>query len=143
MTNYKLTTYDLPTISRFGIGFDRLFDELNRSMEVGQQGYPPYNVVKHSDEAYTIEVAVAGFGENDLNVTVHEGKLHIEGVKEDKVEQDYVYRGLSSRNFTRTFNLAEHVEVKNVTVEQGVMRISLEREVPEEMKPQKLAITFK
>jgi len=143
MTNYKLTTYDLPTISRFGIGFDRLFDELNRSMEVGQQGYPPYNVVKHSDEAYAIELAVAGFGENDLIVTVHAGKLHIEGVKEDKVEQDYVYRGLSSRNFTRTFNLAEHVEVKNVTVEQGVMRISLEREVPEEMKPQKLAITFK
>jgi molecular chaperone IbpA len=149
MTNtLTLRSFDIPSIHKFGIGFDSMFDELLRaSNQQSQQNYPPYNVVKHTDDKFVIELAVAGFREGDINVTVEKNVLTINGEKIeslDELEKDveYLHRGISSRSFTRTFTLADHVEVVGASSENGILSITLERKVPEELQPKKIAITF-
>ena len=143
-----LRTLDIPSIHKFGIGFDNIFDEL---MRVNQQqtntNYPPYNIVKHSEDAFAIELAVAGFREGDINITLEKNVLTIKGeqtVDLDELEKEveYVHRGISARNFTRTFTLADYVEVVGAKAENGILKIELERQVPEEQKPKTVAITY-
>lgn len=149
MTQFSINTLDLPTLAahlhRQSIGFDRMFDGLNRTFANSKQdgNYPPHNRVKIDETHYAIQLAVAGFSEDELDIEFKDNQLTIRGEQsKNKEEVEYVHRGISARNFTRTFPLAEHVEVKGATVVDGILAISLELVIPEEEKPKKIAITF-
>ena len=143
-----LRTLDIPSIHKFGIGFDSILDELMRvNAQQTNTNYPPYNIVKHSEDAFAIELAVAGFREGDINITLEKNVLTIKGeqtVSLDELEKDveYVHRGISARNFDRVFTLADYVEVIGAKAENGILTIELERQVPEEQKPKTVAITY-
>lgn len=145
-----LRTLDIPSIHKFGIGFDSILDELMRvNAQQTNTNYPPYNIVKHSEDAFAIELAVAGFREGDINITLEKNVLTIKGEQAHEIDQDvnevveYVHRGISARSFTRTFTLADYVEVVGASAENGILKIQLERQVPEEQKPKTVAITYK
>ena len=144
MTQFTLHTIDLPSLHRHAIGFDSLFDQLNRTFANSKTdgNYPPHNVVKLDDTHYVIEVAVAGFSEDEINVELKDNVLTVQGEQAKKEEVEYLHKGISARNFTRTFPLAEHIEVRGATVKNGILAIALEQIVPEENKPKKIAITF-
>ena len=148
MTNtLTLRSFDIPTITKFGIGFDRMFDELSRFNDMSQQtNYPPYNVIEVTEDKYIIELAVAGFKEGEIEITVNNRNLiikgHIQEVTVDGEEIKYIHRGISSRAFTRSWPIAEYVEVTNATQENGVLTVTLERKIPEEKKPKTIAITY-
>jgi molecular chaperone IbpA len=149
MTNtLTLRSFDIPSIHKFAVGFDSVFDELLRaSTQQSQQNYPPYNVIKHDDNKFVIELAVAGFREGDVTVTVEKNQLTIVGEKIESLDEleknvEYLHRGISSRSFNRTFTLADHVEVTGADVSNGILSVTLERQIPEELKPKKIAITF-
>jgi molecular chaperone IbpA len=113
----------------------------------GQSNYPPYNVIKHSDDQFSIELAVAGFHDGDIDVEVESNQLTIKGEQTQNLDDllkdiEYLHRGISARNFVRTFTLADHVEVTNALVANGILTISLERKIPEEKKPKKIAISY-
>jgi molecular chaperone IbpA len=143
MTTY-ITTFDLPTIHRHAIGFDRIIGELNRTFANSKgDNYPPHNVIQLEDNKYVIEVAVAGFAESELDVELKENLLTIRGEQEKKDnERQYLHRGISSRNFTKTFPLGESIEVRGATVQNGILSINLEQVIPEEKQAKKIAITF-
>jgi molecular chaperone IbpA len=150
MTNQlNLRSLDIPSIHKFGIGFDSILDELMRvNAQQTNTNYPPYNIVKHSEDAFAIELAVAGFREGDIKITLEKNVLTIKGeqtVSIDELEKDveYVHRGISARNFDRIFTLADYVEVIGAKAENGILTIELERQVPEEQKPKTVAITYK
>ena len=148
MTNLQIHTLDLPSfvnqIHRQTIGFDRMFEELNRTFANSRQdNYPPHNVVKLDDTHYVIEVAVAGFAEDEIDVELKENVLTVRGEQSKKEQEvEYLHKGISARNFVRTFPLAEHIEVRGATVKNGILSILLELVVPEEEKAKKIAITF-
>lgn len=143
MTNLTLRSLDIPSIHKFAVGFDNMFDELMRTSQVNTN-YPPYNIVKHSEDKFAIELAVAGFKEGDIEITVEKNQLLVKGEKAVDLSEnvEYLHRGISARNFHRTWTLADHVEVVGATVQDGILTLSLERIVPEEQKPKKIAITF-
>jgi molecular chaperone IbpA len=144
----SLRALDIPSIHKFGIGFDNIFDELMRvNAQQTNTNYPPYNIVKHNEDSFAIEIAVAGFREGDINITLEKNVLTIKGeqtqdLDELEKEVEYVHRGISARNFNRTFTLADHVEVVGAKAENGILVIALERQVPEEQKPKTIAITY-
>lgn len=146
MTNIStLRSLDIPSIHKFGIGFDRLFDELvNNTVSQSQTNYPPYNVVKHNDDNFSIELAVAGFKDGEINVQVEKNQLVVRGDKSINIDQprEYLHRGISQRSFFRSWVLGEHVKVNDALVEDGILVIKLERVIPEEDKPKQIAITF-
>jgi molecular chaperone IbpA len=148
MTNshtLTLRSLDIPRIVKFGIGFDSMFDELMRiSTQQAETNYPPYNVLKYDEDHYAIELAVAGFLEGEINVTVEKNQLIIEGSQANNFDQEveYRYRGISSRDFVRSFPLAEHVRVLGAEMSNGILTVRLEREVPEEHKPKRIAISY-
>lgn len=147
MTQFTLHTLDLPTLHRHAIGFDKMFDELNRTFANSRtsNNYPPHNVVQIDETHYVIEVAVAGFKEDEIDVELKDNVLTVKGEQrkeEDAKELNYLHKGISARNFVRTFPLAEHVEVRGATVQNGILAVALELVVPEEKQPKKIAITF-
>ena len=145
MTQFTLHTLDLPSLHRHAIGFDTLFEQLNRTFANSKTdgNYPPHNVVKLDDTHYVIELAVAGFADSEIDVELKDNILTVKGDKaKTDTEVEYLHRGISARNFTRTFPLAEHIEVRGATVKNGILVIALEQVVPEEDKPKKIAITF-
>lgn len=144
MKQYHLTTFDLPSLQRFAVGFDRVFDELSRTAgTLNATNYPPYNIVRESDTIYKIEVAVAGFSENELDIETVDGELVIKGTSDKTVsESQYLHQGIAGRDFVRTFALAENVEVKGASVKNGILTVTLEVLIPESAKPKKIAITF-
>jgi molecular chaperone IbpA len=148
-TQLTLRSGDLANIHKFGIGFDSILDELTRvNAQQANTNYPPYNIVKHSEDAFAIELAVAGFREGDINITLEKNVLTIKGeqtVDLDELEKEveYVHRGISARAFSRVFTLADYVEVVGASAENGILKIQLERQVPEEQKPKTVAITYK
>ena len=143
-----LRTLDIPSIHKFGIGFDSILDELMRvNAQQTNTNYPPYNIVKHSEDAFAIELAVAGFREGDINITLEKNVLTIKGQQTESLDElekevEYVHRGISARNFDRIFTLADYVEVIGAKAENGILIIELERQVPEEQKPKTVAITY-
>ena len=139
-----LRTFDIPQLHKFGIGFEPLFEELQRFSTQGNSNYPPHNVIKTGDNTVIIEVAVAGFAEGEIDIRVDKRTLTITGeqLREESEEWEYLHRGISSRNFTHTFSLADHVEVKSATVRNGILRVYLERIVPEADKPKSIAINY-
>jgi len=148
MTNQlTLRSLDIPSIHKFTVGFDNIFDELQRVTSQNRDNYPPYNVIKHSDDQFSIELAVAGFHDGDIDVEVEANQLTIKGEQTQNLDDllkeiEYLHRGISARNFVRTFTLADHVEVTNALVANGILTVSLERKIPEEKKPKKIAISF-
>ena len=141
----SLRALDIPTIHKFGIGFESIFDEIMRLSASQHGNYPPHNVIKTGDNTVTIEVAVAGFDEGEIGVTVENRVLVITGEQQFKDEPDnyeYYHRGLSRRNFTQKFPLNEHVEVIEATIKNGVLTVYLERKVPEDKLPKKIAINY-
>jgi molecular chaperone IbpA len=147
MTNtLSLRSLDIPSIHKFGIGFDTMFDELMRATaQQSNNNYPPYNIVKHSDDHFSIELAVAGFKEGDIDVQVEKNQLTVQGSKSisiDNPNTEYLHRGISARNFVRNWTLADYVEITGAIVADGILTINLERKVPEEEKPKKIAITY-
>ena len=140
-----ILTLDLPTLHRRFIGFDQFFDEIERTFNVQKQdNYPPHNIIRINDSQFLIELAVAGFTEDELDVSLHSQKLIVKGERkrDDDEHRQYLHRGIASRDFERSFPLNENVEVKQVTVQNGIMTINLELIVPEEHKAKKIAITF-
>ena len=140
-----LRSFDIPQIHKFGIGFDSLFDDLHRVMQA-QSGsnYPPHNVIKTGENTSVIEVAVAGFAEGEIDISLDKRVLSITGARktEEDAAHEYLHRGISSRDFRHTFTLAEHVEVKSASIRNGILSVYLERQVPEEAKPKAIAITY-
>jgi len=140
----SLRSLDIPSIHKFGIGFDNMFDELMRMNSQQSLNYPPYNIVKQTDDQFYIEVATAGFTEGEIDVQLNNRVLTIKGqvLRNEDASFEYLHRGISSRDFVREFTLAEHVEVRNALVKDGILTIYLERVVPEEKKPKTIAITY-
>jgi molecular chaperone IbpA len=139
----RLTTLDLPNFHRATIGFDRLFNELERSFanSPNGNGYPPYNIAQINEDEYMISLAVAGFGMVNLEITKDGNVLKVEGTSPKGDEKvNYLHKGIGGRNFTREFTLADHVEVEGANLELGMLNIHLKREVPEELQPKKIEI---
>jgi len=137
----RTTTFDFAPLWRSTIGFDRFFDLVDAAQQAGSEDhYPPYNIERLGDDSYQISVAVAGFRPDDIAVTAEQNVLTIEGQKPDKEQREYLYRGISARHFKRQFNLADCVQVKNASFENGLLRIELAREIPEAMKPRQIPI---
>ena len=141
----SLRSIDIPQLHRFGIGFDSMFDDLMRVTQA-QSGtnYPPHNVIKTGENSSVIEVAVAGFAEGEIDISVDKQILTIAGAiqRADDDTHEYLHRGISRRDFRQTFTLADHVEVKSASVRDGILTVYLEREVPESAKPKAIAITY-
>ena len=138
-----MRTFDLSPLFRTSVGFDRL----NRLMDEMRDrdsapGYPPYNIEKLGDDAYRISMAVAGFKEKDLDVTVKSNVLVVSGRIEEREtdETRYLHRGIAARSFERRFQLADHINVTGARLEHGLLHVDLVRLVPEEMRPRKIAI---
>jgi molecular chaperone IbpA len=142
-----MRTYDLTPLFRSTVGFDRwsnLFDAALRADD-SVAGYPPYNIEKMGDDKYRIVMAVAGFGENDIEITAQENLLVVTGNLGESREASttYLYRGIATRAFERRFSLADHVKVVGATLADGVLQVDLERELPEAMKPRRIAVESK
>ncbi len=136
-----MRTYDLTPLYRSTVGFDRVFDLLDTMSKAETGGYPPYNIERVDENEYRITLAVAGFGENDLEIEIHENALKITGSRSTEDEgRDFVYQGIAGRSFERRFQLAEHVKVAGASLVNGLLNIDLKREVPETLKPRKIAI---
>lgn len=139
-----MRTFDLSPLFRATVGFDRianLLDTVSR-VDEGALSYPPYNIEKLSEDGYRISMAVAGFGEHDLDLTVKENVLIVTG-KKSKVEESnakFLYRGIAQRAFERRFDLADHIKVVGASVENGLLHIDLVREIPEAKKPRSIPI---
>ncbi|EEX08850.1 heat shock protein, Hsp20 family [Ruegeria lacuscaerulensis ITI-1157] len=139
-----MRSFDFAPLHRATIGFDQIADIMDRVLtsEVSQPSYPPYNIEKTDADTYRISLAVAGFGEDDLSVEVKENALVVAGKKAaDDKERTYLHRGIATRAFERRFALADHVRVTGASLENGMLHIDLKREVPEALKPRRIAIT--
>jgi molecular chaperone IbpA len=137
-----MRTFDLTPLFRSTIGFDRFADMLDSVSEFdGSQNYPPYNIERTDEYHYRISLAVAGFAEKDLTVDVKENVLSVQGKRDrEPGEAQYLYQGIAGRTFERRFQLEEYVEVRGARLESGLLHIDLERIVPEEKKPRRIAI---
>ena len=141
-----LRSFDIPAIHKFGIGFDNMFDDLMRvTAQQSSTNYPPYNIVQISEDEYMISLAVAGFGLDNLSVVKDKNFLVIEGKEyqsdSEKIVPNYLHKGISNRDFRREFQLADHVEISNASLELGILNVYLKREVPESARPKTIAIT--
>jgi molecular chaperone IbpA len=139
-----MRTYDFTPLFRSSVGFDRwsdLFDAASRTDD-SAAGYPPYNIEKTGDDKYRIMMAVAGFGENDIEVIAQDNLLVVSGNLDEPREAGttYLHRGIATRAFERRFSLADHVRIVGATLADGVLQVDLEREVPEAMKPRRIAV---
>jgi molecular chaperone IbpA len=137
------TTIDLSPLYRSAIGFDRMASLLNAAPADNKPSYPPYNVELVEENRYRITMAVAGFTESELEITSEQNTLQISGKQEADAERQYLYHGIAARNFERKFQLAEHVKVVSAELRNGLLHVELEREIPEAMKPRKIAISGK
>jgi molecular chaperone IbpA len=138
------SAFDFAPFRRSTVGFDRLFDMLeNSSMGQAQENYPPFDLIKAGENDYRIELAVAGFRPDEIDITAQQNVLVVSGRKAEESGQegsDYVYRGIANRSFERRFALADHIEVKGADMKDGMLSIELVREIPEAMKPRKIDI---
>ena len=138
-----MNTIDLTPLYRSSVGFDRLGALLDSALTTDNSvnGYPPYNIQVLEENKYLITLAVAGFSQDDLSIQVEQGVLTIRGRKDQEDEQTYLHRGIANRSFERKFNLADFIEVTDATMNDGLLQISLIKEIPEAMKPKTIAIS--
>lgn len=139
-----MRSFDLSPLYRSTVGFDRLFSLLDQAsgVEAGVPGYPPYNIERTGENDYRITMAVAGFSDSELSIESRENTLTVKGEKkaEEGQSAEVLYRGIAARSFERRFQLADHVEVKGASLENGLLHVDLVREIPEAMKPRTIAI---
>src|ERR1700757_2464860 len=135
-----MRTYDFAPLWRSTIGFDRLFDLLDETQRAAEDNYPPYNIERLGEDRYQISLALAGFSPDEIAVTAEPNVLTVEGRRSDKDQHQYLYQGIAARPFKRQFNLADYVNVRTATFDNGLLRIELPREIPEAMKPRRIAI---
>lgn len=144
-----MRSVDFTPLYRSTVGFDRLFSLLDTmgAPDTNAQSYPPYNIERTGETTYRISMAVAGFDDSELTIEAKRNHLTVTGKKADaegEADNAYLYRGIASRGFERRFHTADHVEVIGATLKNGLLHIDLKREIPEELKPRKIAIeTFK
>lgn len=139
-----MRTFDLTPLYRSTVGFDRLFSLLDQASGDGATGYPPYNIERTGENDFRVTVAVSGFSQNEISVVSKENTLTVKGEKaanENSKQGEVLYRGIASRAFERTFHLADFVQVKNATLENGLLHVDLVREIPEAKKPRNIPIT--
>ncbi|MEL6829731.1 MAG: Hsp20 family protein [Pseudomonadota bacterium] len=141
-----MNTIDLTPLYRTMVGFDRMASMIDNAARLdGTQSYPPYNIERVGENEFAIEVAVAGFGEDELEIETNEGLLTIAGRKveaDDSAERQFLHRGIAQRGFLRRFQLADHVIVTGADLKHGLLRVELRRELPEAKKPRKIEIGF-
>ena len=138
-----LSRIDTQSLNRALIGFDRLFNDVERRFaNQVQTNYPPYNILKHDDDLFEIEIAVAGFSKEEITIEVDQNVLTIKGASMTTgwPTESYIHRGLAARDFERTFTLAEHMEVGDAELTNGILRVKLTRIVPDALKPRLIAI---
>ncbi len=141
-----MNTFDLTPLVRTSVGFDRLMQIVDSAMrsDGSSESYPPYNIEQTSDDAYRITLAVAGFKEGDLNMTIQDNTLIITGkTHKGKSESKYLYRGIAGRAFEKQFQLADFIKIGNATLADGLLCVELIREIPEAMKPRSIKIHSK
>jgi molecular chaperone IbpA len=145
MEDLTMRTYDLTPFYRSTVGFDRLFSMLDQATADASPGYPPYNIERTGENAYRITVAVSGFSKDELSLVAKENTLTIKGEKvaneNGKAQGELLYRGIAARAFERSFQLADHVTVKNASLENGLLHVDLVREIPEAKKPRSIPIS--
>jgi len=141
MEDVAMRDLDLAPLWRSTVGFDRFFDLVEDSLRwSGEDNYPPYNIAKTGDDQYAITLALPGFGPEDISITAEQNTLTVEGRKTVKDEQQMLYQGISSRQFRRIFSLADYMQVRGASFENGLLKIELMREIPEAMKPRRIQI---
>ena len=142
MVSKSISLFDnLNSLTPFSVGYDSVFNRLNDAIEQGQgSNYPPYNIRKKSEYLYEIELAVAGFGQKDINIELADGVITVKSIKENSSEEEILHRGISYRKFEKRFSIADDIQVKGAKLENGLLTIDLERIVPEEKKPRTIAI---
>src|SRR3569833_2883855 len=144
MEDYPMRTYDLTPFYRSTVGFARPFNLLDQATSDGSPGYPPYNIERTGENAYRISVAVSGFSQGELSIVAKENTLTIKGEKtaneNGKDNSEVLYRGIAARAFERAFQLADFVQVKDASLENGLLHVDLVREIPEAKKPRQIAI---
>ena len=124
------------------VGFDQLFNEIERMIEGTQPSpsFPPHNIIKVDDNQYVVELAVAGFGKDDVDIELNDGTLVIRGEKKNKENTNYLYRGIATRTFTKSIRLNDTIEVRGAELNDGILKIALENVIPDHKKPRKIAI---
>ncbi|MFS8146410.1 molecular chaperone Hsp20 [Rhizobium sp. R635] len=133
--------FDFAPLYRSSIGFDRVFNLLNNAQRLQAiDAWPPYDIVKKGEDEYCITMAVAGYADADLDITQERNLLVVKGHKAEEKEGEYLHRGIAGRAFERRFELADHVRVENASLKHGLLSVTLKRDVPEAMKPRKIAI---
>ena len=140
----QLVRFDTNALNKALLGFDTMFNDLeHRFANQANNNYPPYNVLKHDEDTYEIQIAITGFEKNEITVEIDQNQLIVKGEheSEDDTTTQYQHRGLATRNFTRSWTLAEHMEVGEGKIKNGVLTIELKRVVPEALKPRVLKIT--
>jgi molecular chaperone IbpA len=138
-----MRTLDFSPLARSSVGFDRLYDLINKQFQLvqGQDDYPPYDIVRTGEDSYSISLSVAGFAPEDLTVTAQQNLLIVSGERtKPAAEAEYFHRGIAARPFELRFGLEDHVEVKEATYQNGLLQIHLVRNLPEAMRPRKIAI---
>lgn len=139
----NLTTFDINKFTPYAVGFDRVLDQLMNHTHnmTTSTGFPPYNIVKHGEYEFSIEMALAGFSKEDIEVVVEDGTITVKSVFDDKVENaEILHRGISQKKFTRKFTIADDIEVTDAELKNGLLEILLERIVPEHKKPKTIKI---
>ena len=138
------SAFDFSPFRRSTVGFDRLFDMLeNSSLGGPQENYPPFDLIKSGENEYRIELAVAGFKPEEIDITAQQNVLLVSGRKSEESDEkggDFIYRGIANRSFERSFALADHIQVRGADMRDGLLSIELVREIPEAMKPKKISI---
>ena len=136
-----MRTFDPTPFWRSTVGFDRLFELMDEAASWSKDdNYPPYNIERTGEDQYRISLALAGFSPDDVTITAEQNVLTVEGTKTQKADAEYLYHGISTRPFRRVFNLADYVQVKGANFVDGLLQVDLVREVPEAMKPRRIAI---
>jgi molecular chaperone IbpA len=139
----QLQRFDTAALNRALVGFDRIFDDMERRFANQiSSNYPPFNIAKVGENLYDIAIAVTGFEKDEIAVTVEANELMVKGERKeaDQPEPEYLHRGLALRDFEKTFTLAEHMKVRRAEIKNGILLIQIEREIPEELKPRVIDI---
>jgi molecular chaperone IbpA len=139
----QITRFDTNALNRALLGFDTMFNDLeNRFANQINNNYPPYNVLKYDEDSYELEIAVTGFDKDEITVEVDQNQLIVKGVRADEQSEDtqYLHRSLATRDFTRSWTLAEHMEVGEGKIKNGVLTIALNRVIPDALKPRQIKL---
>lgn len=135
------SAFDFAPYRRSAIGFDRLFDMLEtNAASPTQENYPPFDLIQLDDNDYRIDLAVAGFKRDEIDITAQQNVLIVSGKKRDEDDQNFIHRGIATRSFERRFALADHIQVRDADLKDGLLSVTLVREIPEAMKPRRIDI---